>query len=95
LTEYVTGAAESDAAPEVFRRGIEALDVRGVVLRNTERAGEARKILRAAGFRRTLNAVDHEIWVRSPAPRALDAKAAPADPIPPPPAPRGGRGGTQ
>jgi hypothetical protein len=65
MTDYVEGQSEHGDAAEIFRRGLVSLDVKGVVLRNTDRAREARKILRAAGFQRTLNAIDHEIWVRS------------------------------
>jgi len=64
MTDYVEGVSDLENAASVFREGLAVLDVKGVVLRNTDRAAEAREILRAAGFERTLNAVDHEIWVR-------------------------------
>jgi hypothetical protein len=65
MTSYVAGAVTEDAAASRFREGLERFDVRGVCLRNSGRAGEARSILRAAGFQRTLQGVSYELWVRS------------------------------
>jgi hypothetical protein len=65
MTDYVGGTSDHEQAAAIFRRGLAELDVKGVVLRNNDGSREAREILREAGFQRTLNAVDHEIWVRS------------------------------
>jgi hypothetical protein len=65
MTDYVGGTSEHEQAAAIFRRGLSELDVKGVVLRSNDRSREARAILREAGFQRTLNAIDHEIWVRS------------------------------
>jgi hypothetical protein len=64
MTYYVAGAATEDAAAR-FRDGLEHFDVRAVCLQLSEHAAEARAILRAAGFRRTLRGVSYELWVRS------------------------------
>jgi hypothetical protein len=65
MTQYVGGGAEEqkDAAAH-FARGLEVFGVKGVLLSNSGRAVEARAILERLGFERTLQAVDHEIWVR-------------------------------
>jgi len=76
LTRYVAGGEEGPKAAAVFRAGLADLGVHGVCLRNSPRAGEARRILGAAGFARRLGSVDYEIWTR-PGP------AGPADPAPP------------
>jgi hypothetical protein len=65
MTRYVEGSATEDAAASRFREGLERFDVRGVCLRNSGRAGEARSTLRAAGFQRRLQGLSYELWVRS------------------------------
>jgi len=65
MTQYVGGGAEDQKdAGAYFARGLEVFDVKGVLLRNSGRAVEARAILERLGFERTLQAVDCEIWVR-------------------------------
>jgi hypothetical protein len=64
MTEYVGGSSEQENAGALFARGLNAFDVRGVLLRNSGHAAEARAILERLGFKRTLQGVDHEIWVR-------------------------------
>jgi len=64
MTQYVAGGGEERNAGAHFARGLESFDVKGVLLRNSGRAIEARVILERLGFERTLQAVDHEIWVR-------------------------------
>jgi hypothetical protein len=64
MTQYAGGGGEDENAGTHFARGLEAFDVKGVLLRNSGRAVEARAILERLGFERTLQAVDHEIWVR-------------------------------
>lgn len=66
MTQYVGGGAEQVAnASALFEKGLEKYHVSGVLLRNSGRAVEARRILAASGFTRELRAVDYEIWVRS------------------------------
>jgi hypothetical protein len=64
MTQYVGGEGEERNAGAHFARGLEIFGVKGVLLRNSGRAVEARAILERLGFERTLQAVDHEIWVR-------------------------------
>ena len=65
MTLYAGGVARVDDAPDVFREGLDHFAVQGVCLRNGKHAAEARSILQTAGFRRTVHALDREIWVRS------------------------------
>jgi hypothetical protein len=64
MTQYAGGGGEAQNAGALFARGLRTFDVKGVLLRNSGRAVEARAILERLGFERTLHAVDHEIWVR-------------------------------
>jgi hypothetical protein len=64
MTQYAGGGGEEPNAGALFAHGLRAFDVKGVLLRNSGRAVEARAILEQLGFERTLQAVDHEIWVR-------------------------------
>jgi hypothetical protein len=64
MTQYAGGGGEEQNAGAHFARGLETFDVKGVLLRNSGRAVEARAILERLGFERTLQAVDHEIWLR-------------------------------
>ena len=64
MTQFAGGGGEERNAGAHFARGLETFDVKGVLLRNSGRAIEARAILERLGFERTLQAVDHEIWVR-------------------------------
>ncbi len=65
MTSYVAGVERRDDAARLFRSGLRRFDVKGVCLRKTALAEQARNILRSAGFRRSLQGADHEIWVRS------------------------------
>ena len=65
MTSYVGGEARHPDAAGWFRRGLSRFDVKAVCLRNSASAGQARAILRNAGFQRSLRSVDYEIWVRS------------------------------
>jgi hypothetical protein len=65
MTQYAGGGGEAQNAGAHFERGLRTFDVKGVLLRNSGRAIEARAILDRLGFERTLQAVNHEIWVRS------------------------------
>lgn len=64
VTRYSEGLASGPRASLIFREGLERWNVRGVCIRNSEYASEARGILRDLGFRRTLQSTDREIWVR-------------------------------
>jgi hypothetical protein len=65
MTQYVGGGAEGvPNAGAHFERGLEKFDIRGVVLRNSGRAIEARRTLSANGFERELRAFDYELWFR-------------------------------
>jgi len=66
MTQYVGGAAEGvPHAGAHFESGLEKYDIRGVLLRNSGRAVEARRILEKSGFEREMRAIDYEIWIRS------------------------------
>jgi len=65
MTNYATGSIEGPEDHERFRSGLERFGVRGVLLRDSPFAARARAILREAGFRPDLKAIDHEIWLRS------------------------------
>jgi hypothetical protein len=65
MSRYVAGVERRDDAARLFRSGLRRFDVVGVCLRKTALAEQARNILRSAGFRRSLQGADHEIWVRS------------------------------
>jgi hypothetical protein len=65
LARYAAGADEGPKAAALFRAGLAELGVGGVCLRSSPRAGEARRILRAAGFERRLGSIDYEIWTRA------------------------------
>jgi hypothetical protein len=65
ISAYAAGALlEPDAALR-FRRGLEHYRVMAVCLAISELSEQARAILRAEGFERRIQGVDHEIWVRS------------------------------
>jgi hypothetical protein len=64
MTLYAGGELAAAEAHEIFRRGLERYRIAGVCLKNSEHARQARSILRGAGFERTLQGVDLEIWVR-------------------------------
>jgi hypothetical protein len=64
MTAYVAGIRVNERAPQVFAWGLDAFDVSGVCLRNSETAAEARQLLESAGFTRKLSATSYEIWVR-------------------------------
>jgi hypothetical protein len=65
ITRYCAGALDFEGSHELFRKGLEFFDVKGVCLRNSAHADEARAILRASGFRRTHRSLGQEIWIRS------------------------------
>ena len=64
MTQYAGGGGDAPNAGALFARGLRTFDVKGVLLRNSGRAIEARATLERLGYERTLQAVDHEIWVR-------------------------------
>jgi hypothetical protein len=65
MTQYVGGGAEQvPHANAQFEKGLEKYDISGVVLRNSGRAVEARRILEESRFSRKLHTVDYELWVR-------------------------------
>lgn len=65
MTFYVAGEVRHPSAAEIFERGLGLWDVRAVCLRNSRVAEEARAILRRRGFRRRVQGVGMEIWVRA------------------------------
>jgi hypothetical protein len=64
LARYVDGLEQGPQAGAFFRAGLEHFGVSGVCLRSSPRAGEARRILRAAGFESRLGTLAWEIWTR-------------------------------
>jgi hypothetical protein len=65
MTQYVGGGAEQVRdAGAYFEKGLEQFDISGVLLKNSGRAVEARRILAKNRFTRELRAVDYELWVR-------------------------------
>jgi len=65
MTQYVGGDdGEVENADALFAHGLRSFDVKGVLLRNSDLALAARKILERNQFERKLHALDHEIWVR-------------------------------
>jgi hypothetical protein len=65
MTAIAGGELSGEAAARLFRAGLERFPVRGVCLKRTASVEPTREALRASGFRRTLQDLDHEIWVRS------------------------------
>jgi hypothetical protein len=65
MTRYVGGGGgDVENADARFAYGLRNFDVKGVLLRNSGDALAARRILEQNDFERTLQALDHEIWVR-------------------------------
>ncbi len=64
MTAYVAGKQVDERARQTFAWGLDAFDVKGVCLRNSKAAPEARRLLESAGFSRKLSATSYEIWVR-------------------------------
>lgn len=65
MTRYVGGDVIDPQAPAIFERGLETWNVKAVCLRNSDQAGTARQILRRTGFRRAVQGLGVEIWVRT------------------------------
>ncbi len=65
MTQYVGGGAEQvPHASADFEKGLEKYAISGVILRNSGRAVEARRILEKSRFSRKLHSVSYELWVR-------------------------------
>ena len=64
MTSYATGNLEHADAHALFEAGLERFGVSAVLLRDSPFAPRARAILRGAGFRLDLKALDREIWMR-------------------------------
>jgi hypothetical protein len=75
MTQYAGGGGDVENPHLHFARGLRVYDVKGVLLRNSERAAVARRTLARAGFERTLHSLEYEIWVR-PEPRERGAGPA-------------------
>ena len=65
MLRYVEGNAIQSDAREVFRAGLDRFDVRAVVLAASPHLEETRDSLADAGFRRSVEGVEHELWVRN------------------------------
>jgi hypothetical protein len=65
MTAIAGGELTGPDSARLFRGGLERFPVRGVCLRVTPGVEPTRDALRAAGFRRSLQDPEHEIWVRS------------------------------
>ncbi|MFI5217442.1 MAG: DUF6077 domain-containing protein [Candidatus Limnocylindria bacterium] len=65
MTAIAGGERTGPDAGRLFRGGLERFQVRGVCLRVTPGVEATREALRAAGFRRSREDDEHEIWVRS------------------------------
>ncbi len=64
MTALVGGRRASPGDLGQFRAGLERYAVRAACVRNSATAPALRKILRDAGFRRRLQGIDMEIWLR-------------------------------
>jgi hypothetical protein len=64
MTRYVAGEASGANPAAAFGRGLDHYQIDGVCLRDSPLAPGSRRVLDAAGFRRTHRANQHEIWVR-------------------------------
>lgn len=64
MSHYVGGMATGTNPAAAFARGLDRYRIDGVCLRDSPLAPEGRRVLEAAGFRRTERADQHEIWVR-------------------------------
>jgi len=65
MTQYVGGGAEQvPHASAHFENGLERYEISGVILRNSGRAVEARRILEESRFSRIRHTVNYELWVR-------------------------------
>ena len=65
MTAIAGGEVSGDDAARLFRAGLERFQVRGACLKVTPSVEPTREALRASGFRRTRQELEHEIWVRS------------------------------
>jgi hypothetical protein len=65
MTAFAEGRIESPDAPRRFGEGLDHFSVKAVCLRITSRTDAVREVLRESGFRRTVQGVGHEIWVRA------------------------------
>jgi hypothetical protein len=65
MTAIAGGEISGPNAARVFQDGLARFGVRGVCLRVGPGVEPTRDVLRASGFRRSLQDPDHEIWVRS------------------------------
>jgi len=65
LRETLAAPERVDDAPGQFREDLTRFQVGAVCLANSPRGGTARAILSEAGFRRTIQGNDYELWVRS------------------------------
>lgn len=65
MARYVDGKSTRSFTTARFRSGLDRFDLKAVCLRNSTLAPETRATLKSAGFRRTLQGVSRELWVRS------------------------------
>jgi len=64
MTHFVDGELRHLEAETIFARGLELYDVTAVCLKNSSHAETVRRILRTKGYRRQIQGLTHEIWVR-------------------------------
>jgi hypothetical protein len=75
MVRYARGEPVVEEAPAIFARGLDLYDVQVVCIRSSEHASLQREILRASGFRPSVQRIRYELWERSGQGGSPDASA--------------------
>ena len=66
MTRYVDGTASVPEAEQIFKWGLRDYGIEGVILANSPKIEEAKRVLRASGFALVRRDNKREMWLRSP-----------------------------